>query len=301
MSHDIVVDDVHLRYGETEALRGLSFELPAGTICGLLGRNGSGKTSLLSLIAARRRPSAGRITVGGVDPFENAAVMSRVALVGEAGGGSLHDVDDVRRLGRQLRPTWDDAYAGRLLDRFGVRGTSKVSALSRGQRAALAATCGLASGAAVTMFDEAHLGMDAPSRAAFYDELLDGVISAGRTVILSTHHIDEVAALFGEVVIIDAGRLVVHAETDSLRGQGTEVTGPAEAVDAFTAGLTVLGTRQLGGTKAAVVHGELGDGQLGRAADLHVELGPLPLQDLFIHLTEQPASHDRAGERGERP
>jgi ABC-2 type transport system ATP-binding protein len=287
MSHDVVVEDVHLSYGPTEALRGVSFTLPAGTICGLLGRNGSGKTSLLSLLAGRRRPTSGRVAVGGAEVWENGAAMSRVALVGEAAKGqSLHSVDDARQLARGLRPTWDDDHAGRLLERFAIPPKTKVDKLSRGQRAAVSATFGLASGAPVTLFDEAHLGMDAPSRAAFYDEILQ-IAMAGRTVVLSTHHIDEVAALFSEVVIVDRGRVLAHAPTDDLRGQGTEVTGPEAAVDRFTAGLRVLSSRQLGGTKAAVVHGELDDERRRRAAADGLDLGPLPLQDLFIHLTEE--------------
>jgi ABC-2 type transport system ATP-binding protein len=287
MSHDIVIDDVHLRYGDVEALRGLSFEVAAGSICGLLGRNGSGKTSVLSLLASRRRPTSGRVTIGGVEPFERPEVMARVALVGDAGtGGTMYNVEEVRGLCRRFRPAWDDAWAGRLLERFGVPAKTKVKALSRGKRAALGAICGLASGADVTLFDEAHLGMDAPSRVAFYDEVLAGVIETGRTVMFATHHIDEVAALFSEVVIIDEGRLLLHAGTDELRGQGTEVTGPADAVDAFTAGLAVLSSRQLGRTKSAAVYGGLDEAQRRRADELHLDLGPLPLQDLFIHLTE---------------
>jgi ABC-2 type transport system ATP-binding protein len=286
---DIVIDDIGLRYGATQALAGVSFRVPAGTICGLLGRNGSGKTSLLSLLASRRRPTAGRITIGGEEPFENGAVMAKVALIGEAGtGGSMHNVDDARAVARTLRPTWDDAYAGRLLDRFGIAGKAKPSKLSRGQRAALGVAFGLASRAPVTLFDEAHLGMDAPTRTAFYDELLADVIETGRTVILSTHHIDEVAALFGEVAILDHGRLLLHDDRDHLVGRGTEVTGPAAAVDRFTAGLEVLSTRQLGGTKAAVVLGELDVARVDLARDLHLDLGPVPLQQLFIHLTERP-------------
>jgi ABC-2 type transport system ATP-binding protein len=88
-------------------------------------------------------------------------------------------------------------------------------------------------------------------------------------------------------VILDRGRLVVHAEADELRGRGTEVTGPAEAVDRFTAGLEVLSTRRLGATASAVVRVDLDADRRALADELHLDLGPLPLQDLFIHLTEE--------------
>jgi ABC-2 type transport system ATP-binding protein len=230
------------------------------------------------------------VLVGGRPPWEDPELVAQVALVGEAGESGMWKVADALALGRALRPTWDGAYAERLLDRFEVPDV-KIAKLSRGKRAALACLSGLAARAPITMFDEPHLGMDAPSRYAFYDELLSDYMTHPRTIVLSTHHIDEVASLFGQVAILDRGTLVTHDDTDGLRARGSEVTGPAAAVDEFTeaSGLRVLGRRQLGGTKATVTYGELTDEQRRRAADAGLELGPLPLQDLFVHLTAAPA------------
>lgn len=287
MTLDLELRGVELRYDDgTEALQGLDLTVPGGTILGLLGRNGSGKSSLMSLVATHRRPTGGQVLVGGADPWEDAAVTSQVALVGEGGESGMWKVHDAVALARMLRPRWDDAYAQRLLGLFEVPNV-KIANLSRGKRAALGGIFGLASRAPITMFDEAHLGMDAPTRYAFYDEVLSDYMTHPRTVILSTHHIDEVASLFGQVAILDRGRLLIHADTDSLRGRGTEVTGPAAMVDDFTgtAGLQVLTTRELGGSKAAVAFGELTDEQRGSAARAGLDLGPIPLQDLFVHLT----------------
>jgi len=285
MSLDVEARDVHLRYCDgTDALRGVSFRVEAGTICGLLGRNGSGKTTLMSLLASLRRPTSGEVLVGGADPFENTTLMAQIALIGH-GGGKVHTIDDVLGFCRELRPTWDDAYARRLLDEFDVPRVKTISKLSQGKRAAFAAICGLAARAPLTMLDEPHLGMDAPSRYALYDELLRDYIAHPRTIILSTHHIDEVASLFGELVILDDGELVMQAEADSLTERGTEVIGPMEAVDRFTAGMTVLTERRLGATKAVAVFGDLSGEQRHQATAAGLELGPIPLQDLFVHLT----------------
>jgi ABC-2 type transport system ATP-binding protein len=96
-----------------------------------------------------------------------------------------------------------------------------------------------------------------------------------RTIVISTHLIDELSPLFEEVLIIDNGRLVLQDETEALRARGADVTGPAAAVDRFVAGRTVLCERQLGATKSAMVYGGL-------------DLGPVALQDLFVHLTQPP-------------
>jgi ABC-2 type transport system ATP-binding protein len=278
--------DVHLRYGRTEALRGLSFQLEAGTICGLLGRNGSGKTSLMSLLASLRRPNAGEVLVAGSNPFENASLTTQIGLIGESSAKStIYKVKDAVAVVAVMRPSWDPAFAKRLLDRFEISQKTKISSLSRGKRAALGAVFGLAARTPLTMFDEPHLGMDVPSRYAFYEELLADYLEHPRTIILSTHHFEEVASLFSEIVVLDEGQLVVHDDVETLRARGSEVTGAAETVDRFTAELTVLNSRQLGGTKAAVVYGELADDRRRAARDAGLEIGPIPLQDLFVHLT----------------
>jgi ABC-2 type transport system ATP-binding protein len=160
-----------------------------------------------------------------------------------------------------------------------------VQTLSRGQKSALGIVVGLASRAPLTMFDESYLGMDAPSRYAFYEELLADYATHPRTIVISTHLIEEVSSLFEEVIIIDEGRLVLHEESDALRGRGVTVTGAADVVDTFVAGLTVLGEQSLGRTKAATVYGKLDETQVRAAKLAGLELGPVALQDLFVHLT----------------
>jgi ABC-2 type transport system ATP-binding protein len=284
---DLELHGVGLRYDDgTQALRDVDLTVPGGTILGLLGRNGAGKSSLMSLAASLHRPTDGQVLVGGRDPWEDAALTAAVSLIGEAGEAGAWKVRDALATGARLRPTWDAAYAQRLLDVFEVPDV-KIANLSRGKRAALACIFGLAGRAPITMYDEPYLGMDAPTRYAFYDEVLSDYMTHPRTVVISTHHIDEVAALFGHVAILDRGRLVAHDDTDSLRARGTEVTGPAASVDAFTeaVGLRVLSERRLGGTKAAVAYGELTEAARRRGTDSGLALGPIPLQDLFVHLS----------------
>jgi ABC-2 type transport system ATP-binding protein len=289
----IEVLGLHLRYGKEPALQDVTFTLPGDRIYGLLGRNGSGKTTLLSVLAGFRRPSAGTVRLGGEDTFEHPRVMREIAFVSSdlASSSSSDDTDRIRdkiRLAARLRPRWDAGFADDLLRRFELEPRKKVAALSRGQRAALAVVIGLASRAPVTLFDEAHLGMDAPSRYAFYDTLLQDYTAHPRTVIISTHHIDEVARLFEAVVILDRGQVLLLEDTDALRAQGAAITGPAQLVDETLGGLEPLSEQRLGDTKAAVVWGPQINGVRERARAAGLELGPVPLQDLFVHLTARP-------------
>ena len=165
MTPGIEVNDLRLTFGDTKALDGLSFRIDGGKIYGLLGRNGSGKTSLLSLLAAFRRPTGGTTRIDGADPWENADLVRRICLIRDS--GDVYDnerVSLVLRIAGDLRASFDRDYAARLIDRFQIQTRKRVQTLSRGQRSALGIVLGLASRAPLTMFDESYLGMDAPSR-----------------------------------------------------------------------------------------------------------------------------------------
>jgi ABC-2 type transport system ATP-binding protein len=107
-----------------------------------------------------------------------------------------------------------------------------------------------------------------------------------RTIIVSTHLIEEQSPLFERVLIIDGGKLLLEEDLDDLRSRGTSVTGPADIVDDFVVGLTVLGEQRLGPTKSAMVYGHLDDAHLRAARVAGLELGPVGVQDLFVHLTK---------------
>lgn len=282
---EIDVDGLTVRFGATRAVDRLSCRFPAGAITGLLGRNGAGKSTLLRAIAGHVRPDAGRLAVDGLEPFEGPLVMADTVLVAEGGRADEESFKGLTDLAGTYRPRWDAAYADELAHRFAIPRTKRLDKLSKGQAAAARIVIGLASRCAVTIFDEPHTGLDAANRYAFYDELLADYARFPRTIILSTHIIEEISKLIEHVVIIDSGRLLLQSATADLMARGAEVTGPAADVDAVTFGRQVLSERTLGATKQAVIYGELNGLFARRAAEAGVDVGPLPLQDLFVHLT----------------
>src|SRR5690606_14241467 len=118
------------------------------------------------------------------------------------------------------------------------------------------------------------------------EELLADYLAHPRTFILSTHLIEEVASLFEDVLIIDDGKVVLHEPTEDVRERGVAVTGPAEAVDRFTEDLTVLNRQHLGGPVRVTVFADPSADRGRDAAAAARDLGPVPLQDLLIHLTK---------------
>ncbi|CAN5406437.1 ABC transporter ATP-binding protein [soil metagenome] len=287
MTLGVETRDLTVRFGDTVAVDALSVTIPAGTLCGLLGRNGSGKTTLLETIAAFRRASGGQVQVGGGDPYENQAVVSDICLIRETGDveadSSIKNAFEVASL---MRPHWDQEYAEYLLERFELHHRRKVKTLSLGQRSTLGTILGLATRAPLTMFDESYLGMDAVSRRVFYDELLSDYLRTSRTVIISTHLIGEIAPLLEQVVMIDHGRLTLHEDVETLRARGTSLTGRADVIDRLVVGSTVLDDRRLGPTKQVTVYGELDPSTRAAAIAEGVEFGAVSLSDLLVYLTD---------------
>jgi len=163
--------------------------------------------------------------------------------------------------------------------------------MSRGQRSAVGVIVGLASRAELTLLDEPYAGLDAVARELFYDHLLADYSANPRTIVLSTHLIDEVSNLLEHVIVIDEGRIVIDSGADELRGSAVDVVGARSAVDAFTVGREVLHRAGLGGLATATIAGldEAGRAE-ARAAGL--ELAPVSLQQLVIRTTTTGDSAD---------
>lgn len=286
MNLDIQFDRLSVIYGDLEAVRNVSFHLPAGKVYGLLGRNGAGKTSLLSVLASFREPSSGSVTIGGEQPFENAKIMREVSFIYDVDyKDETEKVKAAIESVARYRPHFDTGYALELARKFNLPLDKQLKQLSKGMQSAFNVCIGLASRSPVTILDEVYLGMDAPSREIFYRELLEDQERHPRTFILSTHLVSEMDYLFEEVIIIHKGQFVLQDDYESLTSRGVSVTGPAAKVDEFIQGMKVLNVQQLGSTKAVMVYGELGEASQSAALKAGLEIGPISLQDLFIHLT----------------
>lgn len=286
MNLDIQFDRLSVVYGDLEAVRNVSLHLPAGKIYGLLGRNGAGKTSLLSVLASFREPSSGSVTVGGEQPFENAKIMKEVSFIYDI--DYKDETDKVKAAiesAARHRPHFDTGYALELARKFNLPLDKQLKQLSKGMQSAFNVCIGLASRSPVTILDEVYLGMDAPSREIFYRELLEDQERHPRTFILSTHLVSEMDYLFEEVIIIHKGQFVLQDDYESLTSRGVSITGPAAKVDEYIQGMKVLNVQQLGSTKAVMVYGELSEEAQLAAHRAGLEIGPISLQDLFIHLT----------------
>ena len=284
-----VIQASHLtkRYGDTLALDDVSFTIEADTIYGLLGRNGAGKTTLMSILTAQNFATSGDVRVFGEEPYENAKVLSRICFVRE----SQKYPDDAKprhafRAARMFFPNWDQTLADRLIADFQLPMTTVIKKLSRGQLSAVGVIIGLASRAEITFFDEPYLGLDAVARQIFYDRLLEDYVAHPRTVILSSHLIDEVANLIEKVIVIDQGSILLADDTDVVRDSAVTVVGEAARVAEWVGGREVLHTEALGRVASVTVLGALSDADRAALVAADLDLAPVSLQQLIVRLTQ---------------
>ena len=287
MSAAVVVEVSHLskHFGKVDAVDDVSFTLTENKIYGLLGRNGAGKTTLMQLLTGQEFASSGEIRVFGESPVENARVLERMAFIKE----SQRYPDDfkvkhVLRAAPLFFPDWDAAYAESLVGDFRLPLDRRIKKLSRGQLSAVGVIVGLASRARLTFFDEPYLGLDAVARQTFYDRLLEDYSEHPRTVVLSTHLIDEVSNLLEHVLVIDEGRIVIDQDAEQLRGTAATVVGTRTAVDAFVAHREVLQREGIGGLASVTITG-VTDADRTQAIASGLELAPVSLQQLVIQTT----------------
>lgn len=295
MTSVIEVRNLTKRYKDTVALDGVSLSIEKDTIYGLLGRNGAGKTTLMSILTAQNFATSGEALVFGEQPYENAGVLSRICFVRE----SQKYPDDATpthafRAARLFFRNWDQTLAEQLIADFQLPLKTPIKKLSRGQLSAVGVIIGLASRAEITFFDEPYLGLDAVARQIFYDRLLEDYSEHPRTIILSSHLIDEVSNLIEKIIVIDGGRILLDEDTDAVRGRASTIVGDAARVEAWAAGREIIHREQLGRVASITVLGHLTADDRAAIAAADLDVATVSLQQLIVRLTQNAGKQDAA-------
>lgn len=281
MTPVIELENVSRSFGKSTALTGVSTVIEEGSIVGLLGRNGAGKTTLMSLLAGQDRPSAGKVAVCGEDPFERPGQAPHVVFVRDNQRyPERHTLEHVLSIAPVFAPGWSAELAEEIVQRLRIPRTTPLKKFSRGQLSAVAVLAGLASRAAVTLLDEPYLGLDVIARDVFHDLLIRDHIEYPRTIILSTHLIEESEALFDRVLILDAGQINLDIPIESVCEQATVLSGEAASLEGILGAVRVLHSRKLGGFLSVTIAGEVGDEFLIQASAQNVTVTPATLLDL---------------------
>ncbi|GAB4041547.1 MAG: ABC transporter ATP-binding protein [Rubrivivax sp.] len=285
MSADLLVEarGLSVRYGARAAIDGIDFTIAKGRVVGLLGHNGAGKTTLLKALVGLKA-AEGRLSVLGLDP-----VRERVALLQSA--CYIPDVATLPRWARVselitlmagIHPRFSAERARTLLRRTSVGLDDKVKSLSKGMVAQAHLALIASIDARLMILDEPTLGLDVLSRKAFYEMLIDEWCDGERSVVISTHQVEEIESLLSDVMMLNEGRLVLSISLEDMDRRFVALGHEPAVAEQVAAAHPLLRYRVQGGAAA------LFDGPppehvqaLGR------RLRP-SLVDLFVALTRKP-------------
>ena len=300
-NHDVVVQAQDLRkcYDEVEALRGVSFEIRQGEVFGLLGPNGAGKTTTIEILEGLRQPDGGEAQVCGLDPTsESKELKERIGA--QLQSTVLPDKMRVAEAVRLFASFYQrPASITTLLDRFGLaeKRNAFFENLSGGQKQRLALALALVNNPELVLLDEPTAGLDAMVRRDIY-ALIEQLRSEGRTLLLTTHYIEEAERLCDRVAIIDHGRMVAIGSPRDLierSGQGTRLEvrlGKPLAIERLKGLEGVLDCRESDGfyflraqpvAKAVVALIRVLEEDGNTLQDLHV--AQPSLEDVFVEMT----------------
>lgn len=277
----ITVAGLTRSFKDVRALDNVSLTIAPNSICGLLGSNGAGKTTLMSIIAGHDRATSGQVSVFGDQPFESTSASDSTSFIRDnqryPDDYTLHHVLTAARV---FHSGWDQKFAEQLVEQFKLPTKTQVKKYSRGQLSAIAIIVGLASRAPLTILDEPYLGLDIAARRRFYELLLEDYNEHPRTLIVSTHLVEEMEAIFDHIVVLNQGKVALDATPDDLAESAFELTGQALDVEAVSAQFKVLHLRKVGSLASAVVLGRITPEQERALREHNVTARPAPIHDL---------------------
>ena len=238
MSEAVIdVSELTRRFGTTTALAGVTLSFPRGAVYGLVGKNGAGKTTLIKHILGLLRAQTGSVRVFGLDPVADpVGVLSRIGYLSEENDlpGWMR-VDELIRYSRAFYPAWDDAYAEDLRQSFALDPAAKIRTLSNGQKARAGLLVALAHRPELLVLDEPSSGLDPIVRRDILGAVIRTIADEGRTVLFSSHLLQEVEQVADHVTMINEGRIVLSAPLDAIR-ESHRVDGHVPSLDEIFVG-----------------------------------------------------------------
>jgi ABC-2 type transport system ATP-binding protein len=216
----IALSGLSRHFGAKTALNEVSMFVARGSVLGLVGENGAGKTTLIKHLLGSLKAQAGSVRVFGLDPVRDpVGVLGRVGYLSER-----RDLPGWMRVGEFMRytqafyPGWDEPYAAQLLGQFQLDPEQKIKTLSQGQQAKVGLLTALAYRPELLVLDEPSSGLDPVVRRDILEAIIRTVAEGGRTVLFSSHLLDEVERMADHVVMLQHGRVVLNGRTDEVRG-----------------------------------------------------------------------------------
>ncbi|HWS86174.1 MAG TPA: ABC transporter ATP-binding protein [Pyrinomonadaceae bacterium] len=276
------------KFGKFEAVKNVSLRVPRGTVFGLLGVNGAGKSTIIKMVMGHLRPTTGEIKVLGRALGEDLlGIRSRVAYVSE--NRYLYEwmtVEESVRFTRAFHGTWDDRKASDLLKRFSLPPEKKVRQLSRGNRARLCLLLALSFNPELIILDEPTSGLDPIVRRDFIENIVTEIADEGKTVLFSSHIVEEVERVADYVGIINEGELLLVSTLDDIKASYKRVRYATNGTRPEVAGVPGVLAVENGRHEQVLMVSTWGDETLRTLSERGVknpEVLPISLEDIFVN------------------
>lgn len=295
MNASIHAANVTVRYGRKTAVDDVTMTVAPGSVYALLGRNGSGKSSLVRCLLGQLRPRSGHAELFGEDVWRHRArLMELVGVVPEDPDAPPDArVRDLAWFSSRLYSRWQQSAFDARVRRFGIPTAARFGELSKGQKKQVSLALALATSPEILILDDPTLGLDVVARKSLFEEVLGDMADRGITVLVTTHDLAPVEIIADRVGILKDGRIVLDEEAETLKARFRRIRFASQPMALEQANLVAATVRQWGtGTEAVVSnYDDVAFARLRGEAQLPVaDVSPMTLEEIFIAVAGEPGA-----------
>lgn len=285
----VVCTKVSKLYGQKKALDECSLTIEENKITGLIGRNGAGKTTLLKIIAGFLHQTTGEIAVFSDNPFNSLKVSAnRIYIDEHMNFPNTLTLDDILQTAASYYVNWDQELARRLFDYFSFHPKQRHQYLSKGMKSTFNMIIGLAARCPLTILDEPTTGMDSSVRKDFYRAVLKDYLDHPRTIILSSHLLNEIEDLLEDVLLLKDGKNHLHMSIDELKEYAIGLNGKEDQVMEIVRTRNVLHKKSIGVDSVyVVVENNFTVSERDLASIKGIEMTAVAADDLCTYVTSK--------------
>ena len=282
----VELKEVSKSFNGKKVLNDVNLALIDGHIYGLLGRNGSGKTTFLNLMTTRYIPDSGEVKLLDEAAYENDRVLSDICYMKDYIPAFVNmSVERIFKQAKKHYEKWNDDSEKKLTEMFEIDVKSIYGLLSKGQQTAVGFIVGIASNTRILLLDEIYSGLDTVYRKKLYSFLIEEQERYTRTIVLSSHLIDEMSVLFTDVIILQNGGITLNDDVESIERYSLRLTGRKDISDVLKSKKIIRETKLGESMKEFIVYDNLGNDEIRELSDRGYTVSSISIEDLFNAVT----------------
>lgn len=283
----VQMEGVTKSFGKTTVLDNIDLKLEDGRTYAFLGRNGSGKTTMMNLLCTKYIPDSGVIKLLDEVAYENDGVLSEVCFMKDyIPAFENMKLTEIFKYAKKYYCRWNDALKDSLIRQFDLNENKVYGYLSKGQQTEVGLIVGLCSNTRILLLDEIYVGLDVVARKKLYTVIMEEQERYTRTIVLSSHLINEMTNLFTDVVIIDGGKVILNDSLDIVQDKSRKLIGRKDAEDILS-DKKILGKNHVGTMDEMYLYDDLSENEMAELKERGYKISPMNLQELFSALTDR--------------